>query len=402
MKGIVGFALVGLVGVGAGLSQSNSLSPAAVAAQAQGNPAAGVPAASGQAAPDITNTKAYPYGDALKMLEGKQVAVPLGKPLQVVPSVVAARQAAAASGGARSPQQIYSELNRTKQPKGANRRTEQIAYVSPQPLSPGAQAALDVGNAAKNESPMPTPGKDGRVLFTYGVGLPTIVCAPLRVCTVELQPGERITGQPAIGDAVRWELLPASSGSGEQTTPIVVLKPHTVGLDTNLVITTDKRTYYLRLLSQNTDYIARTAFTYKDDEDAKWKAYIAEQERKRQLDEAKQVVTPTAADAIDRLNFEYEIKGGNANLRPLRVFDDGVKTYIAMPAAVASRELPSLIVQNTRVKGEKGQEIVNYRVKDNLYIVDRLFDRAALLLGSGKAVDKVEIRRTAAPVNGGK
>ena len=45
--------------------------------------------------------------------------------------------------------------------------------------------------------------------------------------------------------------------------------------------------------------------------------------------------------------------------------------------------------------------MVNYRVKDNMYIVDRLFDRAALLLGSGKHQTKVELIRKG-EVSGGK
>ena len=36
-------------------------------------------------------------------------------------------------------------------------------------------------------------------------------------------------------------------------------------------------------------------------------------------------------------------------------------------------------------------EMTNYRVKDQTYIVDRLFDRANLVLGSGKKAQKVEI-----------
>jgi type IV secretory pathway VirB9-like protein len=47
------------------------------------------------------------------------------------------------------------------------------------------------------------------------------------------------------------------------------------------------------------------------------------------------------------------------------------------------------------VKGPNGSEMVNYRVKDNMYIVDRLFDRAALLLGSGKHQTKVDLIRKA-------
>jgi type IV secretion system protein TrbG len=38
-------------------------------------------------------------------------------------------------------------------------------------------------------------------------------------------------------------------------------------------------------------------------------------------------------------------------------------------------------------------EMTNYRVRDQIYIVDRLFDRANLVLGSGKKAQKVEISR---------
>jgi type IV secretion system protein VirB9 len=76
--------------------------------------------------------------------------------------------------------------------------------------------------------------------------------------------------------------------------------------------------------------------------------------------------------------------------------DDGAKTYIQMPIETIHRELPVLVV-----KGPNGSEMVNYRVKDNTYIVDRLFDRAALLLGSGKHQVKVELIRQAV-VGGGK
>jgi type IV secretion system protein TrbG len=80
--------------------------------------------------------------------------------------------------------------------------------------------------------------------------------------------------------------------------------------------------------------------------------------------------------------------------------DDGTHTYITMPDSTAHQDLPALVVENPRLKGEKAEEIVNYRVKGNLYIVDRLFDRGALVLGNGKAAQKVEIRRVV-PLNGG-
>ena len=70
----------------------------------------------------------------------------------------------------------------------------------------------------------PTPGPDGRVLYVFGQGMPVMVCAPLRVCAVELQAGEHLQSQPQIGDSRRWEITPVMSGSGLDQTPLVSCK----------------------------------------------------------------------------------------------------------------------------------------------------------------------------------
>jgi type IV secretion system protein TrbG len=57
------------------------------------------------------------------------------------------------------------------------------------PLSPTAEAAVRVSEKWLTDTVTPAPGPDGRVLYTYGAGLATVVCAPLRVCTIELQMG---------------------------------------------------------------------------------------------------------------------------------------------------------------------------------------------------------------------
>ena len=61
----------------------------------------------------------------------------------------------------------------------------------------------------RTENNAPAAGPDGRVLYSFGAGLPTVVCAPLRVCIIELQAGEKIVGEPQIGDSVRWNISPA-------------------------------------------------------------------------------------------------------------------------------------------------------------------------------------------------
>ena len=91
----------------------------------------------------------------------------------------------------------------------------------------------------------------------------------------------------------------------------------------------------------------------------------------------------------EKLNFGYKVTGGDEHLRPLRVYDDGAKTYIQMRPDMQNREAPALVVLGADGKGE----MTNYRVREQTYIVDRLFDRARLVLGSGKKAQKVEISR---------
>jgi len=243
----------------------------------------------------------------------------------------------------------------------------------------------------------PAAGKDGRVVYAYGGGLPIVVCAPLHVCILELEAGEKIVGEPHIGDSIRWEISPSVSGSGSDATPLIIIKPRTAGLDTTMVVPTDRRAYYVRLESKPNEFVARVAFSYPEDTKQKWQEYLVKQRGAEQQEmSAATRVAELPNTALENMYWNYEIKGGDVSTRPLHVMDDGAKTYIQMPVETIHRELPVLVV-----KGPNGSEMVNYRVKDNIYIVDRLFDRAALLLGSGKHQTKVELIRKA-ELSGGK
>jgi type IV secretory pathway VirB9-like protein len=250
-----------------------------------------------------------------------------------------------------------------------------------------------------------TPGADGRVVYMFGAGMPVLVCAPLRVCVLELERGEHIQSQPQIGDSRRWDVTPVSSGTGVDETPLLIVKPIEAGLDTDVVVPTDRRTYVVRLVSDPTRYVSRVAFKYSSDDHAKWAAFQAHEDAaKRDADLAaeqaaaaqaarqkekdkKDGVVETTGDAVDKLFTDYKIEG-DPNLVPQSVFDDGQHTYICYPKNHRFRELPTLIIL---VNG-KG-ELVNFRVEGNKYVVDRLFDRAFLLVGVGKKQSRVKITR---------
>lgn len=196
--------------------------------------------------------------------------------------------------------------------------------------------------------------------------------APGRVTDIILQPGEQL-GSVASGDTARWTIGDTTSGSGSEKRAHVLVKPFSAGLATNIVITTDRRTYHLLLTSGTGNAMSAVSWTYPADE------MIA----LRKAEDARALEAPVAAGLdMDALHFGYTLSGDRPAWRPLRVFDDGRQTFIEFPEMLATGEAPPLFTI-----GATGEaELVNYRVRGHFYIVDRLLDRAELRLGTKKAL----------------
>lgn len=236
----------------------------------------------------------------------------------------------------------------------------------------------------------PIMSDDGKILFPFGQYLPTLTCAPLRACDIELEAGELVTGKPLAGDQVRWKVSKAESGSGEKKVTHIVVKPVDTNLDTNIIITTDKRTYHLRLYSRNEqDYLNRVGFYYPQDIADEWdeSARLAEKEAKAN---DRLVVSNLPSLSVDKLDFAYRIEGDRTRFTPMRVFNDGTRVFLQMPEEMKSAEAPILLLLDK----ENKPQIVNYRVKDAYYIVDKLFDKAMLVVGTDGNESKVMITWT--------
>lgn len=230
----------------------------------------------------------------------------------------------------------------------------------------------------------PVSGRDGAIQFVFGTERISVVCAVLQVCDIALQPGEQIVGPPHIGDS-RWIVEPATSGSGPNSVQHVIVKPLDVGLETSLMIPTDRRMYHLRLRSHRTEYMPKVRFIYPDEMEAKW-AMV----REREAVEVRKNTIPQTNEYLGDLDFDYEVSG-SASWKPVRVYNDGVKTIIQMPKTITQTEAPTLLV--LRGSGNKDTVMVNYRVHGDRYVVDSVFDRAVLIAGVGRRQDRVTITR---------
>ena len=214
--------------------------------------------------------------------------------------------------------------------------------------------------------------------FTDGA-LYQVYAAVGRVTVVALQPGEELV-TVAAGDTVRWIVGDTSSGSGDALRVHVMVKPIRSGLKTNLVITTNRRTYLLELASTEKTWMASVSWEYPKDK------MLALQ---RQAQAASAAAPVEAGLSLEKIRFRYAISGSNPSWKPERAFDDGQKVYVQFPAGIAQGELPPLFVIGAQGDGQ----LVNYRFRSPYLIVDRLFGAAELRLGGDKG-DVVRIERT--------
>jgi type IV secretion system protein VirB9 len=254
----------------------------------------------------------------------------------------------------------------------------------PTPEAADPAIRVNQANAAARVQPVRNGFINAVQIYPYSAGaLYQAYTAPGEITDIALQEGEQLagTGPVAAGDTVRWIIGDTESGAGPTKKVHILVKPTRPELVTNLVINTDRRTYFVELRSTEKTYMASVSWLYPEDQ------LIALRQQNRTAEAAAPIATGVDLAAI---NFRYAIQGDTPAWRPLRAFDDGQKVYIEFPTGIRQGEMPPLFV----IGPAGGSELVNYRVKGNYYIVDRLFAAAELRLGDKDSERRVRIVRT--------
>ena len=202
-----------------------------------------------------------------------------------------------------------------------------------------------------------------------------VYAAPGQITNIALEPGESLTGAGPIaaGDTARWIIGDTESGSGATRRVHVLVKPTRTDITTNLVITTDRRTYMIELRASEKPYMPAVAWAYPQVASSRPNVPAAP-------------IIPVQAAR----NYRYGLTGDTPPWRPVSVYDDGRRVYVEFPRGIVQGEMPPIFVISSN--GE--HEIVNSRIHQNVLIVDRLFGAAELRIGSGKQQQTVRIVRT--------
>lgn len=249
---------------------------------------------------------------------------------------------------------------------------ESVSVRIPEPANPEERVTL------ANEAARVTPSLDGYVnaiqMWPYSDGaLYQVYTSPGHVTVIALQEGEELLTVSA-GDTVRWIVGDTASGSGTTRRASILVKPTRADLNTNLVITTTRRTYLLELNATEQTWMASVSWAYPQDQ-------LVSLRKTQSPAPAPVAVASDSGLVLEDLRFRYAIRGDDAPWKPLRAFDDGQRVYIQFPRQIAQGELPPLFV----IGPQGDSQLVNYRYRAPYYVVDRLFGAAELRLGGDDA-----------------
>lgn len=272
-----------------------------------------------------------------------------------------------------------------------------------------------------------TAYKAGLVTFAYGSGIPTVVCALLELTDLAFEKGESILSVQ-LGDSVRWNIESAISGSANDSVEHLIVKPLEAGLKTSMLITTDRRTYHIRLKSTEADFMPAVVFSYPNslklpskkhygndsyfqytsnyDSNEDHNDYSETNSSLKNYSSVQNVsyegnsrpalnVAATYNDSTQRRNYNYSVDG-DSKIIPQNVYDDGKRTFIVMNNPINSSYLPVLqeiSSESFLFFGEDKTNTINFTYFDNTFVVDGIYSHLRLVSKNGEEKQSADVVR---------
>lgn len=206
------------------------------------------------------------------------------------------------------------------------------------------------------------------MVFAYAPNqLYKIYCRRGFLTDLALHPGEEIT-YIAGGDTAGWSV----SSSVVNGVPHLYIKPVVETASTNIIINTTNHTYQL---------IVNTSDWYNPMVTWRYDTENAQMNLLRKSKEEKLVTGSVNTSNIENLDFNYKVTAtGGTSVKPTIVFSDGERTYIKFENA--RKQYPLFIREN----GKRDMNLVNYKIKDGYYIIEKIFQVAQFRINDHQTI----------------
>lgn len=228
--------------------------------------------------------------------------------------------------------------------------TEIREYTPPKISSPSTQIISGRDEAMKKT----------QTTFTYNQNnVYQVYASPDFLTTFELAPDEEVTFL-AGGDTENWQIDEAKGGAKNAT--FVFIKPLEEDLNTNIIITTNKRLYNIKVNSTLNEYNSLVKWNYPETADM---IMFSDSSIR------------TNAVSAERINMDYSISNNHYPFAPDKIFDDGQKTYFRMKKNMP--EMPAVFMKGDDGKysqvpfviGNNGEIIVSRTAKKFKFVLGK-------------------------------
>jgi len=200
------------------------------------------------------------------------------------------------------------------------------------------------------------------------------------------------------GDTAQWEITPTKSGNN------IFIKPKFEGVETSMTVVTNKRNYQfvLRSTGEGKKWYQRVSWRYASSMVLEQDAVLDNRPGAsssiplpdpsltntsvRPIQPAPTTASSPASSFTgpvpeglkpENLKFNYKVDG-EALFKPTQVFDDGKFTYFKLPSDL--QDMPALFA----LVEDQEYALVNYVVKGDYLVAQRLIQSAVLVLGKTK------------------
>lgn len=197
-----------------------------------------------------------------------------------------------------------------------------------------------------------------------------VLCSVGYMCEVVLEPGEVVLNS-LLPSAREWESSQAFDGTSVLT-PHLILSPHHENLESNIILTTNRRVYRLAIRSVGDRRPTYVFFHYGLER-------ALSQRAMPRPPTAPTPLNPSAVCVAQSLST-YRINGSGP-WRPALACNDGNHTYLQLQSSQTTpTDLPVIFSHLDR---ERKDQIVNwtYDAQSRVYRIDGVFDHLVLAVG---------------------
>lgn len=258
-----------------------------------------------------------------------------------------------------------------------NRNTETLQITPDELLNKSYKISNDTVKSEKNfyNSIVEYIFIDGKIY--------DVILSKNYVTDIRLESGEEINGNIAIGDGAYWSIETVSTIEHDEKIVHILIRAEYNETETNIIIPTNRRTYYLHLTTTNDFPMIGIRFKYPVNRNI-----LTNISHSSPAISTSATLNLTTIDAT-KLNFSYVIEENEYFWSPKTVFSDGKSTYFQFdPTFRDIFGAPALYYKNN-----DEISLINYTILGNLYITKTIIDSTSSFLFI-KGKESIEITRS--------